>query len=197
MLIHLTSPTKHVWCEIINTVHCSASTDKLEPLHVPSLRPPERKDAIFHKDIQTQWIYTLLVYYDEAGFRVVIADFLFELDNLTQFVVNESSLTFDQFVPLIGARIVKAGVDFRLLIFKAHVEGENVGILYSLRHVRMSCPMIKGKTFNESRVGGAAMLHLHNLYHEKVWFCRRAVNCKDSIDNGGRQFLCESCVQFC
>ena len=80
------------------------------PLHIPPLRPPQRQNTILHKNIQAKWIYSLLVDDNKGlllpfGVDRLIADKVFEFDDLLQLGVDELALRLDELFPLLGRRI--------------------------------------------------------------------------------------------
>jgi hypothetical protein len=56
----------------------------------------------------------------------------------------------------------------RLLVLERDVQGKNVGILNSFRHVGMSGPVVHDQTPDELSVGVRLVLHLHDLDHVQV-----------------------------
>lgn len=56
----------------------------------------------------------------------------------------------------------------RLLVFQADIEGQDVRVLDTLRHVRVSAAVVEDKTPHELSLGRRPMLHLHDLNHMEI-----------------------------
>ena len=63
----------------------------------------------------------------------------------------------------------RRGRHVRLLILQADVQGQDEGVLYTFRHVRVSCAMIEHESAHELRLVCCSMLHLHDLNHVQVY----------------------------
>jgi hypothetical protein len=61
----------------------------------------------------------------------------------------------------------------------------------------MASSVVKGQAANKLRVGGGAMLHLHNFNHVEIWLSGGFVNGKDGVDDIRGKFLGESGVELC
>ena len=72
MLIHQPGPAKDFWFELFNRVLCNATSDQLQPFHIPPLRPPQRHDPVLDEYVQGHGVDTLLVN-DNKVLRFVIA----------------------------------------------------------------------------------------------------------------------------
>lgn len=165
VLVNQASPSKNIGGQVLNTVLCSTTADKLKTLHVPPLSSPEGENAILDKNIQAQGVNTLLVNNNEALVGVGTADLLLELHDLLQLSIDELAFTLHQLIPLFGRRVVEARVDLRLFVFQTHVQGQDERVLHTLGHVGVSGTVVKSKTTDQSGVRGRAMLHGHDLNH--------------------------------
>jgi len=116
VLVNKTCVSEDIWCHVVYTVLRCATAHQLETLHVPPLRSSQREDSVLDKDIQTERVDTLLVYYHEALLRVVAANLLLQLHDLPQLLVNEAALALNKLLPLFGARVVETRVNLRLFV---------------------------------------------------------------------------------
>src|ERR1700738_3169237 len=94
LLVDQTSPAENLGAEVINTILCGPSTDKLKselvrferyiPLHVASFYTSQGEYTIFDEDIEGQWINALLIEDNKALLWIGTADLVFEFDNLSE-----------------------------------------------------------------------------------------------------------------
>lgn len=158
-------PAEDGGVEVVDAVLGGAATDELEALHVSSLGAAEGEDVVFSEDVEGEGVDSFLVDDDEVFLGVRATDLLFELDDPSQFLVDKFPLRGYELVSLFGTVVVESGVDFRFLVFQRYIQGENVCIFNSLRHIWMSCAMVQGQASDELCVGSGPMLHLHDLHH--------------------------------
>ena len=103
VLVDIAGVTKDIGCEVVDAVLSNTAANELQSLHVSSLCATESENAVLDQDIQTQGVDSLLVDDDEALGSICTANLLLQLDNLAQLLVNESTLTLNQLLSLIGA----------------------------------------------------------------------------------------------
>lgn len=59
-------------------------------------------------------------------------------------------------------------MSIRLFILQTDIQGKDIRVFYSLRHIRVSGAMIQDESTNELRIGCSAMLHFHDFNHVEV-----------------------------
>merc|ERR1719228_3081772 len=87
-------------------------------------------------------INSFLVDDNERLRLVVTANLLLQRNDLLHAVLDKLPLSHDQLLPLFGRLVEEARIDFSLLILQRHIAGENVAILQTFRHVRMTTTMV-------------------------------------------------------
>jgi len=86
------------------------------PLHVASLGTPQGKNSIFRENIKTERVYSFLIDYDEI-FRLLVTtnglvtDEIFELNDLFDFHIHETSLRLDELLALLCRRVKEARIN--------------------------------------------------------------------------------------
>lgn len=196
LLVDETSPTQNLLRQVIDTVLSSTTADKLESLHVSSLGSSESKNVVLGEDVKRQGVNTLLVDDHKVLCAVVTAKFLLELNNLLEFGIDETTLALDKLITLLSARVEEARVNLGLLILQTDVEGEDVTVFKSLRHIGVTSTVVEGQSTNQPSVGGCSVLHLHNLHHVQIGLRGCLVDGKNGIDNVGSEVSGQSRVEF-
>lgn len=189
LLVDEAGPAQHVGGQILDAVLGDAAADELQALHVAALGAAQGEDAVLGQDVEGQGVDALLVDDDEALLGVAAADLVLELDDLLQLGVDEAPLALHQLVPLLGARVVEARVDLRLLVLQADVHRQDVRVLQPLRHVRVPRAVVQGQAADQLRLRGRPVLHLHDLHHVQVGLRGGLVDGQDGVHDVGGELL--------
>ncbi len=91
-----------------------------------------------------------------------------ELNNLTDAVVSEFAFGLDETFALLSRAVVKATVDFALLVLQRHVARQNEALFRALFHIRVARPVIEDKTFHAHALHVTLVLHAHDFYHVQI-----------------------------
>lgn len=197
LFVDKTGVTQNIGSHILNTVLSNTAADELQALHVAALGTAQSQDTVLSQHIQRKGIDALLVDNDKVLLAIIATNLLFEFNNLLELGINEATLTLDELISLVGARVEEARVDFSLLVLQADVHGQDVAVLEALRHIGMASTMVESKTLDELGISSKAVLHLHDFHHVQIGLGRCLVNSQNGVDNIGSELRSERSVELC
>lgn len=159
--------TQISFSELFNWVNSCSSTSQNNSFHISSFGTSEGNDSCLSKHLKTYRVNSLLVD-NNKRFIVSFSNFVFELDNFSATLVSKPSFRFCHFISVSGIREEELRIDFSFFVLEWDIASQNIAVFKSLRHIWVSCTMIKNKTFNQLSITRKFVNHMHYFYHMQV-----------------------------
>eukprot|EP00050_Salpingoeca_kvevrii_P005914 m.286375 g.286375 ORF g.286375 m.286375 type:complete len:459 (-) comp11562_c0_seq1:314-1690(-) len=195
MLVDQTGVAQARLIQVLNRVHGHATAGECKALHVAALGTAQCRNALLGKHVERDGIHSLLVDDNEALVRA-IADFLLELDDLADAVIDKGALGGNHGLALLSRLVKKARVDLGLFILERDIACEDIRILDLLGHVGVAGAVVKDNAAHKTRVGLRLVLHRHDLNHVEVDGLVGALDGEDRVDNDVGQHSGKLAVHF-
>ena len=105
VLVDLIGMTETLWSKILDGVDRKTSTGQSQSLHITALGTSQTNDALGGQKVKRNGVNTLLVD-DHEGLVRVVANFLFQSNNLLDFLIGEGAFGGNKLLSL-GSGLVE------------------------------------------------------------------------------------------
>lgn len=143
LLVNDTGPAEIILTQVVQRVEESTTASERNSLTVSLLGTTDTHDTSAGEDFERGWINTFLVNNYEVFAGAFRTEFLFECNDLVDFIVGEGALRRNEFLSLVGVGPEEARVDFCLLVLKRHVKTHDVAVLHTRGQVWVSTTVIE------------------------------------------------------
>ena len=181
--------------KFLNGVDRSSAACQHYPLHIPPFGPPQRDYAGLREQLQTNRVDSFLVYHNE-GLVVALRHLVLQLYDLPAALVSKSPLRLCHFVPVSGVGEEKLRIDLGLLILQGDVAGEQIAVLETLGHIRVSGAVVHDESLDQLGVSGQLVHHMHDFDHVQVNRLICDSDDVDCLDHDVHELVCQIRLQF-